>query len=136
MAEYKKPLSVPDEDSIPFWEGCKSHQLVIQRCKDCRTYRFPPSPLCPNCLSMEAVWDKVSGEGKVYTYSIIYLPPSADWPKEELPMAIGIIELKEGIKMMSNIVGIDPKNVKVGMKVKVTFEDATDKITLPKFAPV
>ncbi len=132
MAEYKKPLPIPDEDTKEFWEGCKRHELLLQKCDDCGAFRFPPRILCDKCMSMNFKWVKASGKGKVYTFSIIYQPFGPGW---EVPYTVALIELEEGVKMMSNVVECKPEDVKIGMEVEVCFDDVTDKITLPKFKP-
>ena len=129
--EYKKPLPFPDGDTQEFWDGAKRHELLIQKC-DHSHYRYPPRPICPECFSTNFTWEKVSGKGEVYTFIIVRVSPRPDW---EVPYVVAVIQLNEGPRMESNIVGIKPEDVKIGMKVQVVFEDVTDKFTLPKFKP-
>jgi uncharacterized OB-fold protein len=135
VVEYRKPLPVPDTGTKEFWEGCQRHELLIQRCEECHSYRYPPSPVCPRCFSMNAKWDKVSGKVEVYTFSVVRVPLGRDW-ESDIPYTIGVIQLDEGVRMVSNIVDCKPEDIKIGMKVEVTFDDVTDQITLPKFKPV
>ncbi len=135
MVEYNKPLPILDSNSSEFWEGCKRHELLIQRCEQCNSYRFPPRPICPNCLSMDTTLDKMSGKGEVYTFSVARMPLRPQW-EPDIPYTIGVIQLDEGVRMVSNIIGCQPEDVKIGMKVEVTFDDVTDNIALPKFKPV
>ncbi len=135
MAEYKKPLPIADMDSKEFWDGCRRHELLLQRCKQCKGYHYPPAPVCPSCFSTDVVWEKVSGKGEVYTFIIVRRALNPDW-EPEVPYVVAVIELNEGVRMMSNIVGCRPEDVKIGMKVEVTFEDVTENATLPKFKPV
>ena len=79
MAEYKKPLPVPDNDTKEFWEGCKRHELLIQKCNKCSTYRYPPRSICPNCFSEDSIWEKVSGKGQVYTFTVARVPLGPIW---------------------------------------------------------
>lgn len=133
MTEYKRPLPIPDEDTKEFWEGCKRHELLFQKCEDCGTFRFPPRAICPKCMSMNFKWIKSSGSGEVYTFSIVYQPFGPGW---DIPYTVAIIQLEENIRILSNIVECKPEDVKIGMKMEVCFDDVTDKITLPKFRPV
>ena len=122
----------------PFWEGCKRHELLVQKCKECGNLRWIPEDFCLDCLSTEYDWVKVSGEGKVYTFTIVHRPPIPEL-KPLTPYVVAWVELKEGtggnVRMMTNIINCDPKDVKIGMPVRVFFEDVTDEITLPKFEP-
>lgn len=133
MAEYKKPLPIIDDDSRNFWEGCKKHELLIQKCEDCGIFRFPPRTICHKCLSMNFKWIKSSGKGEVYTFSNIFQPFGPGW---DIPYVVAIVQLAENVKMMSNIIDCDPEAVEIGMKVGVCFDDVTKNITLPKFKPI
>ena len=131
---YAKPIPVPSEESRPFWDATSRGELLLQRCGDCGAHRFPPSVLCPECSSTAADWRPVSGRGKVYSFVIFhraYHPAFAD----DVPYAVACIELEEGPRLMSNIVGIPPDEVRCDMPVAVVFEKITDDISLPKFRP-
>jgi hypothetical protein len=134
MAEYKKPIPVPNSDSEKFWEGCKKHELLLQKCDHCSSYRYPPRSICPNCFSVETTWDKVSGKGEVYTYTIARVPLNPAW-EPDIPYTLAVVLLDEGVKMVTNIVDCQPEDVKIGMKVEVVFDDVTEDITLLKFRP-
>jgi len=137
MAEsYTGPIPKPTPETKPFWEAAKRHQLVIQRCNDCRQHYFYPRPLCPHCLSRNVEWTQVSGRGRLHTFVINHRPPR-NFPVPA-PFIIGIVELDEGPRLMSNIVGVaaDPNAVRCDMPVEVVFEDVTDEISLPKFRPL
>ena len=135
MAEYKKPLPFPDSDTKEFWEGAKRHELLLQKCSGCRSYRYPPSPMCPNCFSMDFKWEKVSGKGEVYTYTIIRVAVRPEWALD-VPYVLATIKLDESVRMVSKVIGCKPEDVKIGMKVEVVFEDVTEQFTLPWFKPV
>ncbi|MFI5395901.1 MAG: Zn-ribbon domain-containing OB-fold protein [Candidatus Binatia bacterium] len=133
-ANYKKPIPVVTPEMKPFFDAAKRHELVVQRCTQCGLHRFPARNICSNCLSREAEWVKASGQGEVFSYTVmhqVYHPGFAD----EVPYAVVVIKLEEGAKMTSNLVGTKPHAIQIGMPVKVVFEDITDDITLPKFAP-
>jgi len=117
----------------PFWEAAKRRELVIQKCNDCGNKNYPPTLYCPNCLSSNLEWVKVSGKGKIYSYTIVYEYPP---PSFKTPYIIALVELEEGVRMLSNIVDCNPEDVKIDMPVEVTFEDITKSFTLPKFKPL
>ena len=135
MTEYKKPLPVPNLDSQAFWEGCKKHELLIPRCQNCGNYHFYPRFFCPKCLSNKLEWIKSSGKGKIYTFTIIERAGMEAF-KEEVPYVLAIVELEEGVRMMSNIVKCGLDEIEIGMSLEVVFDDVTNEITLPKFKPV
>ena len=133
MSDYKKPIPTITSEMRPFYEAAKRHELFVQRCKGCGAHRFPARDLCSECLSRDVEWVKVSGNGEVFSFNImhqVYHPGFAD----EVPYAVVLVKLQEGAKLNSNLVGVKPHDIRVGMPVKVVFEDITDEITLPKFA--
>jgi len=135
MSEYLKPIPVPSEDSKPYWEGAQRHELRLQRCQECGAFRLPPAPLCPECTALGGEWTKVSGRGKIYSFVIFHRAYHKAFEKD-LPYAVAVIELKEGPRLLSNIVGITPDQICCDMPVEVTFEDITPDTTLPKFRPI
>ena len=107
---------------------------MLQRCLSCRSYRHPPSPICASCLSPENEWVAASGQGTVYSF-VIVRESLRGW-KFEVPYVVAIIELAEGRRMLSNVVGIPVEHVQIGMRVSVFFERVNEEISLPKFKPV
>lgn len=134
MPEYIKPMPVPDHITEKFWDAARKHILLIQRCGDCGHNQFFPQSSCRSCLSENTKWVEASGTGKIYSYTIIHRPPSVSF-EEDAPYTVALIELDEGVRMMSNIVEIEPEDVRVGMLVHVVFEDISPTISLPKFRP-
>ena len=117
-----------------FFAAAKAHQLVVQRCAGCGLLRFPPRELCSRCWSRDAEWVPVSGRGEVFSFywmHQVYHPGFA----AEVPYAVVIVQLAEGAKMVSNLVGVPPHDIRIGMPVRVVFEEISDDVTLPKFAP-
>lgn len=108
--------------------------MQLQKCDQCRQFYFPPGPICPHCFSTNFKWEKVSGQGEVYSYVVVRRSPSPDW-EAYVPYVMAAIQLPEGVRMISNVVGCQPEDVKIGMKVEVIYEDATEEISLPKFKP-
>ncbi len=135
MTEYKKPLPEPNDDTKPFWDYCKRHELRMQKCRQCGYVRCPPSIVCPNCHSLEAEWVKLSGKGKVFSFTIFHYVYDKAFAND-IPYAVASIELEEGPRMVSNIVGCPLEDIKVDMPVEVYFEDISEQFALPKFKPI
>ena len=132
---YDKPLPPIDERSRPWWEAAKRHELKVQRCQSCGHLAFPPAPMCPRCRGTEFGWLDVSGRGKVWSWTVFhksYFPGFTD----EIPYAVAIVELDEGPRMWTQVVGIDKSDLRMAMPVEAVFEDITDEVTLVKFRPV
>lgn len=134
MTTPAKPLPTINILTRPFWEGTKRHELLLQRCRECGRYRFPPRVICPGCISEEFDWIPASGRGAVYTYTVVYRSPMPSFDAD-LPYVIGIIELEEGARVMSHVIGCRPEEVKVGLSVQLVFEDVSDEVSLYKFQP-
>jgi len=132
---YKKPLPRIDEESRGFWEALQRHELYVQRCRSCSTTRFYPRAVCTECMSSEVEWVRCSGRGTVYSFTVTHQNQAPGF-REELPYVLAIVELAEGPRVMTNVVGCSPDAVTVGMAVEVVFEDVTAEVTLAKFRPV
>jgi uncharacterized OB-fold protein len=135
MTEYKKPLPFIGRGNEPYWEAAKKHELHIQKCHKCGKYVFYPRGHCPQCFSSDMEWVKVSGKGKIYTYTICQRPAGPAFSKD-VPYNIAMVDLDEGPRMMTNIVGCRNEDIKIGMPVEVVFEDVTGTVSLPKFKPL
>jgi len=135
MSEYQKPLPIVDGDSRKYWEACRENKLLIQRCEDCGKHIFYPRALCPHCHSDRVQWVEASGRGKVYSYTINRRPAFPGFAGET-PYVVALVELEEGVRMISNVIGVEIGDVRIDMPVEVVFEKATDEFTLPKFRPV
>jgi len=132
--DYQKPLPAITPDMQPFFAAAKRHELMVQRCTQCGTHRFPARELCSHCLGRDAEWVRVSGDGEIFSYNVmhqIYHPGFA----AEVPYAVVVVKLAEGVKLTSRLVGVPPHQVRIGTPVRVVFEDITPEVTLPKFAP-
>jgi uncharacterized OB-fold protein len=131
---YKKPLPRIDEESRGYWEALARHELYFQRCRDCGEQRFYPRALCPACLSSAIEWVRATGRGTVYSFTVTYQNQAPGF-REELPYVLAVVELEEGPRLTTNIVGSPPGEVRIGMPVEVVFEDVAPEITLAKFHP-
>ena len=134
MANYNKPLPVINGETQPFWQYCKKHELRMQKCKQCGHIRYPISIVCPQCSSIEAEWVLLGGNGTIYSFAIYRVAYHPAF-KDDVPYVVAIIQLAEGPRMESNIIGCKVEDVKVEMPVTVYFDDVTDQIALPKFRP-
>jgi hypothetical protein len=131
----KRPVPEPTPETKEFWEGAKRGELRIQRCRACSRAYFYPRPFCPNCSSRDVEWFTASGRGKLHTYVINHRP--AYGFQDAAPYVIAIVQLDEGPRMMSNLVGVepDPEQIRCDMPLEVTFEDLSDEISLPLWRP-
>ncbi|MFE1906678.1 bifunctional MaoC family dehydratase N-terminal/OB-fold nucleic acid binding domain-containing protein [Streptomyces gardneri] len=129
-AAPRRPRPVVNRDNAGFWEGVAAHRLLIQRCGDCASLRLPWLPGCAECGSPE--WDTVeaSGAGTVYSYVVMHHPP---FPAFDPPYAVGLIELAEGVRMISNVVGVPYDKVRIGMPVRLEFLRVDEELELPVF---
>jgi hypothetical protein len=132
--KYIKPVPQFDEESRPFWEALKRHELYIQKCGECGDRRYHPRAICPSCLSDKTEWVRCGGRGKIYTFTTTYQNPAPGF-RESLPYVISYVELDEGLKILTNIVDCKPEEVKIGMPVEVVFDDVTPEVTLAMFRP-
>jgi uncharacterized OB-fold protein len=129
------PLPMPGHDNWEFWQGCKRHELRIQRCAACGATRFHPRPVCPACTSLEFTWITCSGRGRVFSWTVVH-PPTLAAFADLVPYAAGLIELEEKVFMVGQIRGVDPHAVEAGMRVRVEFDDVSEDISLPHWRVV
>lgn len=129
-----RPLPQPTPETLHFWEGTKAGELRLQRCSDCDQAYFPPRPFCPHCSSRNVEVFAASGRATLYSYVIHH----REVPGFTAPYAIAVVELEEGPRMMTNIVGCDqtPEALQLDMELEVTYEECSDEISLPLFQPV
>ena len=128
----RRPRPALTQDNAFWFEGAREHRLLIQRCKRCGTLRHPPRPMCAECRSYE--WDVVdaSGRGTVYSFVVNHYPQV---PAFDYPLAVGLIQLEEGTRLVANVIGIDPGDIRIGMPVEVEWVDHDPDLTLPAFRP-
>lgn len=134
-ANPAKPLPILDDMNRPFWQAAREGLLRMQCCNDCSHVRYPISHVCPNCLSENTEWVSLSGLGTVFSSIVfhqVYHPAFAD----DVPYNVSLIQLDEGPRMFSNVVGIPPSAVTVGTSVEVFFDPVAPEISIPRFRPV
>ena len=130
-----KPLpDVTDPWYGPYWEGTRAGQLRFQHCDDCGYIRWPPGPLCPECLSGRAGWRPVRPTGRIYSFGV-YEHCYNEAFRADLPYNVALVCLDDGPRLMTNIVGIANDEIGIDMPVTAVFEPVTDQVTLVKFRP-
>ena len=132
MTTAEKPIPRVDDLNRPFWEAANRGELVLQRCRDCGRWRYPPSWGCPDCLSEDTEWAPVSGRGALYSWVVFH---RSYHPAFEVPYNVAIVELEEGPRLITNVVDCALEEMRVGMPLEVTFDRVTEEIALPKFRP-
>lgn len=130
MSSRLAPTITPDTRF--FWDGAKDHKLLIQRCAACAALRHPPRPMCPHCNSLD--WDTVESSGTGTLFSFV-MPQHPQFPWFEPGYIVALIDLEEGTRLVSNLVGIAPEEATIGMAVEVFFEHFDDGLVLPQFRP-
>jgi len=129
----RRPAPVLTAENTFFWDAARAGRLVAQRCSASGELRHPPRPMCPHCGSLEWEEAELSGRGTVYSYSLLHHPQN---PQFDYPVIAALVDLEEGIRLVSNLVDIDPADVAIGLAVEVRFEPTVDGGALPVFAPV
>ncbi len=137
-ATLKKPLPAITTEAKPFWDAAAQNKLVVQRCLNCHAYVWTPRPACYECGNEELEWKDVSGKGTVYSFTVIRQVVGRAASKAfepDVPYVVAWVDLEEGPRMISNVIGCPVEDVKIGMKVSVVFEQQSPEIWLPKFKP-
>jgi uncharacterized OB-fold protein len=119
---------VVSQDTAFFWAGTARRELRVQRCEKCGRLRHPPGPACPECGSLELGHVLAAGTGVVYSYVVHHHPPV---PGHECPFVIVLVDLPEGVRMLGELLGADPGEVRIGAPVRVDFVRVDDELTLP-----
>lgn len=135
MSDTKPTRLEPPETELtrPFWDATKSERFLVQWCGACNTPIFYPREVCPQCLSSESLeWRESAGTGQVHAVSVQHRPANP-LMADRVPYAVAIVELDDGIRLMSNVVNCDPETVTVGQQVQLTWEPLSDGRNLPLF---
>jgi len=131
----KRPI-VPaaNADTKPYWDGCARDELLLQQCAACKAFRHPPSPICPKCLSGEHAWVRASGLATLYTFVVVRETRMKGWDTM-VPYVLAVVTLKEGPRMLTNLVNVAPEAVRIDMPLEVTFAELDGTTKLPLFQP-
>jgi uncharacterized protein len=126
----------PDAWTQHFWDAAREHRLVAPRCAVCGKFRMPPTAFCWNCRSRETEWVELPGTGTVYTFTVARHALTAA-AREAVPYVIAVISLDDagGARLISNVVGVAPEEVVIGLPVEVAYDDVSDQLTVPRFRP-
>jgi uncharacterized OB-fold protein len=128
----KRSRPVVTLDTQFWWDGLKARELRIQRCGACGVLQHPPEPFCAACGGDKQEWIASQGSGEVFSF-VVYHEPKI--PGFAYPYVVALVELDEGTRVVANLEGIAPAEVKIGLKVKVEFRDCDAELTLPVFVP-
>lgn len=129
---YTKPIPQPSELTRAFWEGTKAGKLMLPKCRNCERVHWYPRYICPYCHATEIEWIEGSGEGRLYTFAVQHRA-SGGWA-DEVPFVTAYVDLDEGDRMFTVLRGVDadnPDTIKIGSKVKVEFEKASEDVHIP-----
>jgi hypothetical protein len=134
MTETSYILPLPELEGLhkEFYDHCKNHALHFQRCSDCQIWRHVPREMCPECGSWDWSWEASSGRGRVFTWTVVARPMHPAFV-DACPYAPVVIEMEEGVRLLSEVADVAPADLKIDMEVTVHYDDVTDEVTLPKF---
>ncbi|MBF8185008.1 OB-fold domain-containing protein [Nonomuraea sp. K274] len=135
MTDYTKPLPELTDETRPFWDALRETEtLTLQKCEKCGHIRYPISRICPQCLAKETTWVPLSGRGEVMSRIVfhqVYNRAFAD----DVPYNVVLVQLDEGPRMFSNVVGVPNEEVQVGLRVRLACDPVTETVTIPRFTP-
>lgn len=131
MTDERTPPPPPDALTRPFWDACRAGRLVVQRCRACGRYEYPPLPLCGGCQRDDLEWVESSGRGVVHSATVVHRPQTPAW---KTPYVVAIVAMDEGWHIVTNLVGCGAEEVAVDMPVAVIFCEAGGRC-LPLFEP-
>jgi len=132
--ERERYVPVPDGDSLEFWKGTEHGMLVVHACRGCGHRQLDSPRRCQACQSGDLYLETVSGDGVIYSFTIVRRAPAKSL-EDRVPYVLALITLSSGVRMVSNVVNCDPDSVAIGMPVKVVFERISEEINLPVFVP-
>jgi uncharacterized OB-fold protein len=133
-AEIKHPDVGASWETRGYWEGCDRHELVLQRCGECKRVQHRPRAICARCLSPKIEHFVASGRGTLYSFTITHQNQQPGF-REACPYVLAYVDLEEGPRLMTNIVGCDPETLRIGDAVEVDFADSEKGFAIPRFRP-
>jgi uncharacterized protein len=130
-----RPLPEPTPVSQPFWDGLRERRIRIQWSPSGRQWVFYPRLLAPGTLADDLEWREISGRGTLHTFTVAERPTAPPW-SDALPQLLAVVEWDEGPRVSTELVGVDPADLRVGMRVVPVFDDDPDSgITLLRYRP-
>lgn len=130
----RSDLPTIDAHSRPYWEAANGGRLLIARCGSCGRAHHYPRPFCPHCWSDDVVAEEASGRATLYTYSTVFMNDLVPF-RDHLPYIAAVVDLAEGPRLATNIVGIEPEALTIGMPLTAEFRELADGVTVPVFGP-
>ena len=130
QAEPRRPAPVVTDDNAFYWEAAAEGKLVAQRCGDCGVLRHPPRPMCGHCQSLHIEVVPLSGRGTLYSYAVLHHPQN---PAFDYPVLAALVDLDEGIRLLSELEGIDAADIRIGMPVTAGFAPTAGGMAVPVF---
>jgi uncharacterized OB-fold protein len=128
--EVRRPAPILTDDNAFYWEAAADGKLVAQRCGDCGVLRHPPRPMCPHCQSLAIDIVLLSGRGTLYSYAVLHHPQN---PAFDYPVLAALVELDEGIRVLSELTGIEPVDIRIGMPLTAGFAATAGDMAVPVF---
>ena len=128
---YEPPVT---DEAVPFWSATERRALMLPWCTTCEQPFWYPRPVCPRCLSPDIEWRPASGRGEVYAVSVMHRPAHPGMA-DRVPYPVALVDLDEGVRLLTNVVDVDAMQVHVGMQVELSWEPMSDGRNLPVFAP-
>jgi uncharacterized OB-fold protein len=129
-----KPSPIPDEASAAFFDGARNGRLMLQHCTACGTWSWPVRERCPHCFAAKLEWRQASGRGSLYTFTIMHQVMNPGFASA-VPYNVAQVDLAEGVRVTSNVVGIGNDALRIGMPLEVVFEEVAEAVRVPKFRP-
>lgn len=120
--------------TAPFWDATRDERLLVQWCESCDEAIFYPREVCPSCLGSDLTWRESDGRATVYAVSVQHRAGNP-FMADRVPYAVALVDLDDGIRMMTNVVDCDPDEVTIGQRVAVCWEPMSDGRNLPQFRP-
>ena len=124
------PRPAITHDNAFFWKGVKAGKLLVRKCGSCGRLHHPPGPMCPACRSLEWTTLQCSGRGTVHSFVVVHQPQIAHF---RFPLAVALIDLEEGVRLVSNLPDVPSERVRIGMPVEVRFMEIEPDFVLPVF---
>ena len=134
MTAMRADVPQIDAETRPFWDAAREHRLLVRSCTSCGRPHYYPRPFCPFCWNGRVEWVEASGRATLYTYSVVHANDLPPWP-ERVPYIAAVVDLAEGPRMMTELVGCQPEQAVIGMDLRVAFRD-DGEFTAPVFRPV
>jgi uncharacterized OB-fold protein len=138
MTEIDHPLPHASWETRGYWEGAGRGEIVLQRCRSCGVVQHKPRGVCASCLAGDIEHFVASGRGTVYTYTVTNQNQAKGFA-EACPYVMAYVELEEGPRLLTNIVGCDPADVSIGLPVVADFatqdRDDGEMFAVPRFTP-